>query len=58
MDKRIHPEPVPMSKNCNCESFEYIFKTCSIINSVSGLGINTLLLTKNSSFQKSFLFIK
>ena len=34
------------------------FKTISTISSVSGLGINVLFVTKNSEFQKNFLFVK
>ena len=33
-------------------------KAFSTINSVSGRGINTSLTTKNSEFQKNFLFVK
>ena len=45
IDNKIHPEPVPISRICNLESSSVYFITSSIKCSVSGLGINTSLLT-------------
>mgnify|MGYP003301694679 CR=1 FL=1 len=43
IDKRIHPDPIPISKSFNFLLNLVIFKISSIIISVSGLGINTSL---------------
>ena len=44
-DINMHPDPVPISKICNLEFLKKSFNTCSIISSVSGLGISTLWST-------------
>ena len=56
-DNIIHPLPVPKSKICNSLlilPFNF-FRSNSIINSVSGLGISTLLSIIYSCFQKFLL---
>ena len=58
IDKRIHPEPIPISKILSLDLNLLKLSTCSTINSVSGLGINTSWVTLNLCFQKFFVPIK
>ena len=54
----MQPEPTPISSILILFfCFVYLI-TFSTINSVSGLGINVFLVTKNSDFQKNFLLVK
>ena len=52
----MHPEPVPISKMFLHDDTGKSSKIFSIINSVSGRGIRTPLLTKNLYFQKNLKF--
>ena len=49
----MHPDPVPISNIFLFDNLGKFFSACSIINSVSGLGISTFLSTLNLYFQKS-----
>ena len=53
-DNNIQPDPTPTSKTFKFLLFLVIFKTSSIIISVSGLGIKTSLVISKVSFQKLF----
>ena len=52
----MHPDPVPTSNMCFVEFLEVNLRNCSIIISVSGLGIKTFLSIKKLDFQNSLLF--
>ena len=56
--REIHPEPIPISKKLSLFLSLNVFKTCSTIISVSGLGIKTLSFNSNSNFQKNFLPVR
>ena len=56
IDNIRHPLPTPTSKTLILSFLFVNFNTCSTIISVSGLGIKTFSFTKNSCFQKFFIY--
>ena len=52
----MHPDPVPTSNMCFVEFLDVNLRNCSIIISVSGLGIKTFSSIKKLDFQNSLLF--
>ena len=50
IDIIMHPDPVPISNIFLFDNLGKFFSACSIINSVSGLGIRTFLSTLNLFF--------